>query len=431
MKPGIYTAAELSNEEYHGGGGVSSTTLKELISRSPAHCKAMMDGLRRKSSTAMALGTVVHSAVLEPDLFASTYFVPPVREEYPDALETSAEYLAAVEAAGLDLSAKTSRAAIRAALDLVEPGLVYWEDLAAAAPTKEKYPDALDSVAQFKDACQAFSVNVPPKSTKQYMRESLVFAKADVVFWDDLAAQVPKKADHPEALDSVADYRLAAETLGVDLSAKSTKAAMRLELEKAGAPVVFWEDLIAVPEGMAAISREQADVAAGIAAAVRRDSDAAYWLTGGVSEQSFVWTDALTGELCKARTDHYLESEGFLADLKTCQDCRPEAVARDIAKYGYDVSAAMYLEGVRAAGKPSEAFVWVFVEILPPYALRCYVASPALLKRALNKYYSGLEQFSLCRLADHWPSYPAGLVEIDVPRWASIQDENNEINEVA
>lgn len=426
MKPGIYTNAELSNEEYHGGEGVSSTILKELITRSAAHCKALMDGLRRKSSASMSLGTVIHSAVLEPETFGDEYFILPERSDYPDALETTDDYKRAAEEYDLDLSAKTGKAEIRAALEAVSSDLVFWEDLVAAAPTKEKYPDALDSVADYRAACEKAELDLPKKTTKPGMREALIEAKADVVFWDDLAAKIPKKADHPEALDSLADYREAAERLGVDLSAKNTKPAIRAELERVGASVMFWDDLVAVPEGKKPVTREQADAAAGVSHSVVVDPEASRWLSGGVAEQSFVWVDRLTGELCKVRTDYYIESEGVLSDLKTCEDARPEAVSRAIARYGYDVSAAMYMDGVEACGKPAKKFVWVFAETVPPYAVRCYEASPALLDRARRKYRAGLDQFSFCHSMDSWPSYPSDLVEIDVPVWARIQEENEQ-----
>lgn len=309
MKPGIYSNAELSNDDYHSGPGVSSTTLKELISRSPAHCLAMMEGLRRKFSEAMSLGTVIHSAVLEPETFDSLYWLAPLRSEYPDALETVPEMKAAAALHGVNIKGKTKKDDIRAAL---------------------------------------------------------------------------------------------------------------MEAE---APVVFWDDLKSAPEGKQVITQAQAEAAAGAVTSIEADPDASFYLSGGVAEQSFVWFDRATGELCKVRTDYYRESDGVLVDLKTCEDARPSAVARAIANYGYDVSAAMYMDGVAACGKPANAFVWVFVETTAPYAVRCYQASEALLSRAREKYHGGLEQFSFCREAENWPAYPGGLVEIDLPVFARGNSE--------
>jgi len=427
MKPGIYSNAELSNDEYHGGPGVSSTTLKELISRSPAHCLAMMDGLRRKFSDAMSLGTVIHAAVLEPETFDSLYFVEPSREDFPDALDSSGDYLYAAEKAGLDLTSKTSKAEIRPLLEDADPGLVFWEDLAAAAPTKAGHPEALDSLADYKEAAKAAGFTPTGKAKKADIRKELDDAGVAAVYWEDLAATIPVKADYPDAIDSVADHKAAAERLGIDLASKTTKADIRAALENAGADVVFMDDLLLPPEGKTAISPLQADAAIGAVTSIEADADASFYLTGGVAEQSFVWVDKATGELCKVRTDYYRETDGVIVDLKTCEDARPAAVARSISNYGYDVSAAMYMDGVAGCGKPADQFVWVFVETTAPFAVRCYLASDALLSRAREKYHGGLEQFSACRDAENWPAYPGGLVEIDIPAYARGQSDINEV----
>jgi len=62
--PGVY---EVANEAYHAGPGVSSTTIKKIL-RSPAHAK-----IRGESTPAMALGTALHEAILEPEVFAEKY----------------------------------------------------------------------------------------------------------------------------------------------------------------------------------------------------------------------------------------------------------------------------------------------------------------------------------------------------------------------
>ncbi|WP_175404834.1 PD-(D/E)XK nuclease-like domain-containing protein, partial [Endozoicomonas atrinae] len=66
MKPGIYD--NLPEMDYHGGAGLSASTLVEM-GRSPAHCKAKLDGLREKRTRALDLGQALHCAVLEPERF--------------------------------------------------------------------------------------------------------------------------------------------------------------------------------------------------------------------------------------------------------------------------------------------------------------------------------------------------------------------------
>lgn len=64
MKPGIYH--DISNEAYHASDGLNASTIKSLARGTPARARWQMDN-PSKPSAAMLLGTLVHSAVLEPD----------------------------------------------------------------------------------------------------------------------------------------------------------------------------------------------------------------------------------------------------------------------------------------------------------------------------------------------------------------------------
>lgn len=62
---------EISNDEYHTGPGISSSHLKPLI-KSAAHYQAWLQA-PKKESPEMALGSAVHTMVLEPDKFLLEY----------------------------------------------------------------------------------------------------------------------------------------------------------------------------------------------------------------------------------------------------------------------------------------------------------------------------------------------------------------------
>lgn len=64
MKPGIYH--DITNEAYHSGLGLNASTIKALARHTPARAKWQMDHPSAPSPN-MLLGTLVHSAVLEPD----------------------------------------------------------------------------------------------------------------------------------------------------------------------------------------------------------------------------------------------------------------------------------------------------------------------------------------------------------------------------
>jgi len=77
MKNGLFDG--ISNAEYHGGAGISKSGL-DLIAQSPLHYwAAYLDPKRqpREETAAMAIGTAIHSAVLEPEKFDAEYIVVP------------------------------------------------------------------------------------------------------------------------------------------------------------------------------------------------------------------------------------------------------------------------------------------------------------------------------------------------------------------
>lgn len=70
MEMGIYTRDQLSNEQYHASAGISKSGL-DLIDRSPSHFKAKSF----ESTRAMEIGSAIHCAILEPEIFGQEYAV--------------------------------------------------------------------------------------------------------------------------------------------------------------------------------------------------------------------------------------------------------------------------------------------------------------------------------------------------------------------
>lgn len=86
--PGIHE--NISNEDYHRSAGISCTGLKK-IAKSPALFKVGGGG----QTAAMAMGSAVHAAILEPELFASQYVTLAKGKD-----RRSSEYKGLVEAHG-------------------------------------------------------------------------------------------------------------------------------------------------------------------------------------------------------------------------------------------------------------------------------------------------------------------------------------------
>lgn len=72
IAPGWYR--DLSNEDYHGSAGYSSSQVKCLIEQTPAHLRHSFTAPRETTAN-MLLGTAVHTLVLEPEKFDSEFAI--------------------------------------------------------------------------------------------------------------------------------------------------------------------------------------------------------------------------------------------------------------------------------------------------------------------------------------------------------------------
>lgn len=153
----------------------------------------------------------------------------------------------------------------------------------------------------------------------------------------------------------------------------------------------------------------------------------------GDPEQSLFWIDPWTEVWMRARLDWLPrwnpDRRMIPADLKTCDNASPAAVAKAVAGYGYHLQAAHYTDGIRALNlDPGPAFVFVFVEKTPPYLVtvaqldeRAIDAGRMLMARAA-------EMFRDCRESGIWPGYDGteDIITVSLPPWATPKDTTEE-----
>lgn len=152
-------------------------------------------------------------------------------------------------------------------------------------------------------------------------------------------------------------------------------------------------------------------------------------LRGATCEYSCYANDPVTGELCRVRFD-ILTADGWILDLKKCQDARPAAAAKSIAAYGYHMQNAFYMDVPEWLGHPPEGFAFVFIEEQAPYAIGVYVLNDQDVERGRLEYRRMLNKYHECKLADNWPSYGIQPQEIELPRWKRNEiDFNNQSGE--
>lgn len=92
ITPGIYF--DITDDDYHAGVGISKSGL-DKIHRSPAHYLASKQ-CKEEPTAAMILGSAVHAAVLQPDLFTALYTTEPdgINKRTKEGKEEYAAFLA-------------------------------------------------------------------------------------------------------------------------------------------------------------------------------------------------------------------------------------------------------------------------------------------------------------------------------------------------
>lgn len=130
-------------------------------------------------------------------------------------------------------------------------------------------------------------------------------------------------------------------------------------------------------------------------------------LDDGVSEQTVIWMDAETGLPCKCRPDRIPSgNKGVLVDLKTCSCAGEYEFCRDVVKYGYDLQAAFYLDGIReATGTYFDAFCFIAMEKEAPFRTETYMLDGEFITHGRYEYRRLLAIEAECRASGVWPNY--------------------------
>lgn len=100
---------DLTNDEYHSGPGISKSHLDAIASASPRHYwhKYINPNRERAEPTAaMIMGTAVHTAILEPDIFPSEVVQSPGFDRRTKNGKAEAEAFAAMNAGKIVLEPK-------------------------------------------------------------------------------------------------------------------------------------------------------------------------------------------------------------------------------------------------------------------------------------------------------------------------------------
>ena len=151
VTPGIYTG--IPAEDYHAAPGISSSQLKYLSQKTPAHWKAkFVDGeIEDKRSDSMSLGTVAHALILEPETFDQQFKPALNPEDFPNALKGKDAIVKRLKEINEDIKEKADKlkisgtiAELSERLITVDSQAVLWDKLVAKAAEDPREAVALN-----------------------------------------------------------------------------------------------------------------------------------------------------------------------------------------------------------------------------------------------------------------------------------------------
>lgn len=180
-----------------------------------------------------------------------------------------------------------------------------------------------------------------------------------------------------------------------------------------------WAAFVANAAGRTVITADDAAQVMAMGRAVMRHPAAAMLLgMPGKAETTHMWTDAATGLECKCRPDWLTDDGSIVVDLKTTKEASLRGFKQSVANYRYHVQAAWYLHGLeQSTGKRPDQFIFICVESTAPYAVAVYAADTEMIERGHDQAMRDLAKLTVCKAADHWPSYSDQIETISLPGW--------------
>lgn len=130
-------------------------------------------------------------------------------------------------------------------------------------------------------------------------------------------------------------------------------------------------------------------------------------------EQPLFWYDDDTGVHCKCKPD--LFTAGLCIDPKTTTDASPEGFSKSVVNYKYHLSAAYYLDGLKANGYDIDKFILVAIEKKEPYLFGTYILDWEFIEAGRELYKQALRIYADCEGSGEWPEY--GTTTLTKPGW--------------
>jgi exodeoxyribonuclease VIII len=133
-----------------------------------------------------------------------------------------------------------------------------------------------------------------------------------------------------------------------------------------------------------------------------------------LSKTEVMFTTFLGDILVKCAIDG-ISDDGYIYDLKTCEDASPQGFLQAVRKYRYNLQAYFYRHAVESAFKCRVlGFRFIAVEKEPPYATAVYELGPELMTNAAFDFERVVRLYKDCTASGEWPGYQKEITTIDL-----------------
>lgn len=189
--------------------------------------------------------------------------------------------------------------------------------------------------------------------------------------------------------------------------------------------ILWWERFEAKNSGKIVVSEEQIQGAQRIVATLQSLGMYKEMLNNyGMPEASIFFTDPTYSLQLRVRPDWHIAPcskfpNGLIIDVKTANDARFSAFSKACGNYAYDLSAAMYREGMQQYyGTEEKApFVFMVAENDAPFVGKQYKADDIFLAVGAKRYEQAKEKLAESLLLNEWDGYSTELEEISLPNY--------------
>lgn len=133
-----------------------------------------------------------------------------------------------------------------------------------------------------------------------------------------------------------------------------------------------------------------------------------------LSKTEVMFTAFIGDTLVKCAIDG-ISDDGYIYDLKTCEDASPRGFLTAARKYKYALQAYFYSHAVASAFSCKVlGFRFIAVEKEAPFAHAIYELGPEIMSLASADFERALTLYKDCNANNNWPGYQTEITTIDI-----------------